>query len=133
PGCAWPKFDECLTGVHPEDRAFVKERFEQAVRAKNDFELQYRLVHPAAGIRDIRAIGHAVFGRSAELVEFVGTVMDVTERKGAEEALQKSERNLAAMINAIPTAAWTTRPDGYCDFINQVWLDYGGMNLGQAH
>ena len=50
----------------------------------------------------------------------------------AEEALQSSERNLAAIINTIPTAAWTTRPDGYCDFLNQVWLDYTGMTAEQA-
>src|SRR5262250_3654968 len=57
---------------------------------------------------------------------------EITERKRAEEALQKSERNLAAIINTIPTAAWTTRPDGYCDFINQVWLEYAGMTAEQA-
>ena len=50
----------------------------------------------------------------------------------AEEALQSSERNLSATINTIPTAAWTTRPDGYCDFLNQVWLDYAGMTAEQA-
>ena len=50
----------------------------------------------------------------------------------AEEALRSSERNLAAIINTIPTAAWTTRPDGYCDFINQGWLDYAGMTAKQA-
>jgi len=50
----------------------------------------------------------------------------------AEEALQSSERNLSAIINTIPTAAWTTRPDGYCDFLNQVWLDYAGMTAEQA-
>ena len=132
PGRSLPKFEEFLTRVHPEDQAFVKERFEQVVREKTDFELHYRLVHPETGIRDIRAIGHAVFGRSAELVEFVGTFMDVTERKRAEEALQNRERNLAVIINTIPTAAWTTRPDGYCDFINQVWLEYAGMSAEQA-
>jgi PAS domain S-box-containing protein len=57
---------------------------------------------------------------------------EITERKRAEKALQSSERNLAAIINTIPTAAWTTRPDGYCDFINQVWLDYVGMTAEQA-
>src|SRR5215468_5880488 len=40
--------------------------------------------------------------------------------------------SLAAIINTIPTAAWTTRPDGYCDFLNQVWLDYAGMTAEQA-
>ena len=48
------------------------------------------------------------------------------------EVLQSSERNLAAIINTIPTAAWTTRPDGYCDFINRVWLDYTGMTAEQT-
>src|SRR5262245_41416987 len=37
-----------------------------------------------------------------------------------------------AIINTIPTAAWTARPDGYCDFLNQVWLDYAGMTAEQA-
>jgi PAS domain S-box-containing protein len=50
----------------------------------------------------------------------------------AEEALQSSERNLAAIVNTIPTTAWTTHPDGYCDFLNQVWLDYAGMAAEQA-
>ena len=49
-----------------------------------------------------------------------------------EEALRSSERNLTAIINTIPTAAWTTRPDGYCDFLNQVWLDHTGMTAEQA-
>jgi PAS domain S-box-containing protein len=50
----------------------------------------------------------------------------------AEEALQSSERNLSAIIDTIPTTAWTTRPDGYCDFLNQVWLDYAGVTAEQA-
>src|SRR5215831_17388360 len=50
----------------------------------------------------------------------------------AEEAVQSSERTLSAIINTIPTTAWTTRPDGYCDFLNQVWLDYAGMTAEQA-
>src|SRR5215475_12803487 len=50
----------------------------------------------------------------------------------AEQALLSSERNLAATINTIPTTAWTTRPDGYCDFLNRVWLEYAGMTAEQA-
>ncbi len=57
---------------------------------------------------------------------------EITERKRAEEALQKSERNLAAIINTIPTTAWTARSDGYCDFLNQGWLDYTGLTAEKA-
>ena len=56
----------------------------------------------------------------------------VSARAYEQEHQRASERNLAAIINTIPTAAWTTRPDGYCDFINQVWLDYTGMSAEQT-
>ena len=52
--------------------------------------------------------------------------------KKAAEALQLNERNLSLIINTIPTIAWSARPDGYCDFLNQRWLDYTGMTAEQA-
>src|SRR5215471_16493383 len=69
---------------------------------------------------------------SGNIVRWYGTSTDIEDRKKAEGALQASERNLAAIINTIPTTVWTTRPDGYCDFLNQVWLDYAGMTTEQA-
>jgi len=56
----------------------------------------------------------------------------VNEPQEAVKALQLNERNLSVIINTIPTAAWTTRADGYCDFLNQRWLDYAGMTAEQA-
>src|SRR4029077_1951633 len=69
---------------------------------------------------------------SGKIVRWYGINTDIDDRKKAEEARQMSERNLAALVNTIPTAAWTTRPDGYCDFLNQVWLDYAGMTPEKA-
>src|SRR5262249_42981559 len=66
------------------------------------------------------------------LASVADTIAQGIERRRAEEALWSSERNLAAIISTIPTTAWTTRPDGYCDFLNQVWLDYAGMTAEQA-
>jgi C4-dicarboxylate-specific signal transduction histidine kinase len=60
--------------------------------------VDYRIVHPSAGIRDIHAVGHAVLSRTGELVEFVGTVIDITERKRAEEErerLRQAQADLA--------------------------------------
>src|SRR5215813_1338229 len=50
----------------------------------------------------------------------------------AFEEVERLRRDLGSIINTIPTTAWTTRPDGYCDFINQVWLNYAGMTAQQA-
>src|SRR5712691_7502447 len=52
-----------------------------------DFEFGYRIVHPDKGVRDIHVVGHAIFDRSGDIGEFVGTVIDVTERKRAEKEL----------------------------------------------
>ncbi|HTR68182.1 MAG TPA: PAS domain-containing protein [Terriglobales bacterium] len=57
---------------------------------------------------------------------------NIEDRKHAEETQPATERDLAAIINTIPTTVWTTRPDGYCDFLNQVWLDYVGMTAEKA-
>jgi hypothetical protein len=63
---------------------------------------------------------------------FSAFIRDITERKRAEKALLASERDLSAIINTIPMLAWSTRPDGFCDFLNQRWLDYAGLTLDQA-
>jgi PAS domain S-box-containing protein len=60
------------------------------------------------------------------------TITDLPVNEKAAEALHLNERNLSLIINTIPTTAWTTRPDGYCDFLNQRWLDYAGMTAEQA-
>ncbi len=93
-----PRFEEFFHRIHPDDQAATRERFEQAIRDTADFELDYRVVHPEKGIRDIQVVSHAVLDGSGNLDEFVGTVIDVTERKCAEqerEKLRQLEADLA--------------------------------------
>ncbi|MBV8049944.1 MAG: PAS domain-containing protein, partial [Acidobacteriaceae bacterium] len=77
-----------------------------------------------------------LLARVATHVKMANLRRETAEReerlRSKTEALQASERNLVAIINTIPTAAWTTRADGYCDFLNQVWLDHTGMSAEQA-
>jgi PAS domain S-box-containing protein len=61
---------------------------EQAVRNKTDFETDYRLVPPGAPIKYIHVIGHPVLDAAGEVVELVGTAMDVTQQQEARMALE---------------------------------------------
>jgi PAS domain S-box-containing protein len=54
---------------------------------------------------------------------------DVTERVRAEEAVRRSGEHLRLVIDTIPAMAWSVRPDGVVDFLNQRWLDYAGLSL----
>jgi PAS domain S-box-containing protein len=84
-----PRFESFFQRIHPDDQASALEQLESASREKREFEFDYRIVHPGGGIRDIRTVGHPIFSPSGEVVEFVGTVMDITERKRADEERER--------------------------------------------
>jgi PAS domain S-box-containing protein len=83
-----PSFEEWSERIHPEDRERVlKPLFDSAV----DYQVEFRLVLPDGSIRYCNGAGRPVFKSSGELVEIVGTAMDVTDRKRTEEALRQIE------------------------------------------
>jgi len=122
-----PRFEEFFQKIHPNDQAASRERFETAIRDKADFELDYRIVHPDRGVRDVHVVGHSILDRSGDLHEFVGTVIDVTERKRAEEELRASERKYRHLVDTTPAFIHTALPDGSLDFLSRGWLEYGGL------
>src|SRR5580704_7541887 len=98
-----PRLEEFERRIHPDDRARAKAHFTTAIREKIDFDHSYRIVHPGGEVRQIHAIGHPVLSPSGEVVEFVGTLMDATERRRAEE-----ERQALAHANRIMTMGQLT-------------------------
>jgi PAS domain S-box-containing protein len=89
-----PQGEDFFQRIHPDDRPGFRELAETSIREKAEFEADYRVVHPDGRVRDIHVIAHPVLSTSGELVEFVGTVIDVTERKRAEAELEKANRAL---------------------------------------
>jgi len=93
-----PRYEEFFQSVHPDDQARIAEVIERAVRGRRDFEFDYRIIHPGGGIRNARSFGHPVFDPSGDLVEYVGTIIDVTDRRQAEkerERLHEAQADLA--------------------------------------
>jgi PAS domain S-box-containing protein len=124
-----PRFEEFFQKIHPDDQAASRERFEKAIRDKADFELDYRIVHPDKGVRDIHVVGRAVLDRPGDLHEFVGTVIDITERKRAEEELRRSEMELRQMLDFTPQLVAVFGPGGERLYANRVALDHVGLSL----
>src|SRR5208282_5020276 len=98
------------------------EKLERARRERAEFELDYRIIHPGGEIRDIHAVGHPVLSPFGDLVEFVGSVIDLTERKHAEDMIRQSERELRQLLDIAPqyVAVLGADPDSTRIYANQA-------------
>jgi len=96
PNATTPTRESFLERVHPDDRASI-ELVETELYKGNDAEYNYRIILPDGSIKYITSVAHSVCNDSGQLIEFVGTVMDVTERKRAE-ALRDGESRILEMI-----------------------------------
>src|SRR5438128_2240887 len=119
-----PRFETFFQRIHRDDQVAMRERFEKAIRDKADFELDYRIIHPSRGIRDIHVVARAVLSRFGDLVEFVGTVIDITERKRAEKELQQ-------LVDWVPQLIVVLGPDGKWIQANRVAREYTGLTLDE--
>jgi PAS domain S-box-containing protein len=100
-----PRFEDFIQRIHADDQPGFRELIETAIRGKAEWATDYRIVHPDGSVRDIHFVAHPVLSTSGHLVEFVGTVIDVTERKLAEQErarLRELEADLAH-INRVST------------------------------
>src|SRR3981189_1271870 len=87
--CSSPDF--WFKRIHPEDRKRVRDLFERCVIEKTDYKAHYRLLLPDGTIKYQHSIGRPIVNEKGDLVEFVGTAIDVTEQAQARIELEKSE------------------------------------------
>ncbi len=124
-----PRTEELIQRIHPDDQPVFRESAKRATHNKLDEEIDYRIVHPGGAVRDIHSIGHPVFSPRGDLIEYIGTVIDVTERKQAEEELRRSEAELRQMLDFTPQLVAVFGPKRERLYINRIALDYLGLSL----
>src|SRR5229473_3380469 len=122
-----PRIEQLIQRIHPDDQPAFRESAKRARHSKLDEEVNYRIVHQGGAVRDIHSIGHPVFSPCGDLIEYTGTVIDITERKRAEEDLRASERKYRHLVDTTPAFIHTALPDGSFDFLSRGWLEYGGL------
>ena len=85
-----PCYPMFLERIHPDDKPGVEQTVDTAVHEKRDWELDYRIVLPDLSIKHVHAAGHPFVNEYGDLVEYIGTVMDVTDQHEERYALEKA-------------------------------------------
>ena len=93
--------------VHPEDRQQVVDRYLKALKDKEDYVLNHRMLYPDGRLMYVQTIGHPIFNDAGEITEFVGTTVDMTEQRRTEEILRRSEAYLAEGQRLTHTGSWS--------------------------
>src|SRR5258708_11376840 len=89
-----PSYVIFIERVHAEDRLSFEQVLDRAIRERSRFQHEYRIVLPDGSVKHVQSVGQPDITESGDL-EFVGTVMDITERRHAEEALRNAQAELA--------------------------------------
>ncbi len=102
--------EDFLKKIHPEDLPYVREAITAAINSRNPFEAEYRTFNYSNQYRWMLARGRVEYDQSGKPVSFHGTLLDITDRKIIEDALEKSEERHRMAINAAEVGTWDFNP-----------------------
>ena len=102
-----------LAGIHPEDRALVEEAIRSYLAGEtSEYEVECRGRHKDGSYRWTLARGVAVRDAGGKPIRFVGSSVDITDRKRAEEALRESEERFRGTFENAAVGIAHTHPEG---------------------
>jgi PAS domain S-box-containing protein len=90
-----PPWEQLLGRIHPDDRAKWQRTLDRAIRERSEYQVEFRILLPDGRVKYVHTVGHPVFNAAGDLVELLGSSMDITERTRAEEALRRAQADLA--------------------------------------
>ncbi len=105
PSTTKPTIELVLDRTHPEDRERIGANLEKWIQEKSDWAIDHRIIVPDGTTKHLRAMARALVNGFGEL-EFIGAIMDVTDRRHAEEELRRSEAYLAEGQRLSHTGSW---------------------------
>jgi PAS domain S-box-containing protein len=121
-----------INAIHPEDREHLLTLARELSAQGSDFRAEYRFQRPDG--TSAWVYGQAVPERDAsgELIGYVGTLTDITERVKSEQALRESEERFHNLARSSPVGIFRCKRDGQFVYVNERWSEIVGVGREQA-
>lgn len=121
-----------LDKTHPDDRQRAEEVFTEAAKRQEPFTLDYRLQHADGTYGWATDSGAPLFDASGRLHGYIGYVVDITERKKAEDSLKESEERFRRLADESPAFIFLADENINVSFLNKTWLNFTGLSFDEA-
>ncbi len=115
-----------LENVHPDDREPLLAAYARHSASHDTARLEYRIRRHDGVYRWLEESAAPAFDSEGAFMGYVGSCVDVTDRRTAETALREGEARVRALVDSLPQLIWSTRADGYCDYLSPQWAAYTG-------
>jgi PAS domain S-box-containing protein len=107
-----PSFEANGKFIHPDDFARYGKSFEHSIQTGEPLDVDLRLVTKDGLLKHCHGKGKVIYDDSSQPIRFIGTMMDITERKQAEKTLQESEERFRSLYENSTVGIYRTTPDG---------------------
>ncbi|TYL37782.1 PAS domain-containing sensor histidine kinase [Natronococcus pandeyae] len=124
--------DQFVSAIHEDDRERIRERIEDAIQSCGEYESEYRVWNDEGDLRWVVARGHVECDEDGNPVTFPGTLVDITERKRAEQELQRHKRQLESLFELLPVAVVVADADGRLVEANETAREIWGGDVFDA-
>jgi PAS domain S-box-containing protein len=118
--------------LHPDDRERVFAGWESAIKTGQAVDWENRVRGADGQYRSWFVRNVPLRDEHGKVVKWYGTAIDIEDRKRAEEAVRRSEKQLRDLIETIPAMAFVTRPDGSNEFVSRKWIEFSGLSAEQS-
>jgi len=113
--------------IHPEDRDWVTAEWYQSAQENRPFQLEYRFQRPDGTVTWVYGQSVAELDADGQVVGYVGTVTDISDRKRTEDRLRESEERYATLVEASPVGIFRADAAGKCIYVNDRWCQISGF------
>ncbi|HEX7888175.1 MAG TPA: PAS domain-containing protein [Ramlibacter sp.] len=117
--------------VHPEDRVALRGAMDASAVPGEEFAVEFRLRHADGGWHWLDARGQVRLDEEGRPTRLFGVVVDISDRKQAEEAAAELEQRFRTLADEMPQQVWMARPDGQPYWYNRRWYEYTGTSPDQ--
>ncbi|MDO8319851.1 sensor domain-containing diguanylate cyclase [Rhodoferax sp.] len=99
-------YEAFLNAVHPEDRQLVDDNVREALARQHRYSIEHRILQPDGTLRHVHEQAEVIRGKDGQAISMLGTVLDITGRKQAEQALHDSESRYRNLIETTLDWVW---------------------------